>query len=299
MVAAPGLDASGGVFTAAQPSHAGVLGGMAVSRWAAADVEELNAPGFDNRVVCLQLQPLDVSIWANGRLVADGLLARGSFQAHAPGDTFRAVARRGYDLLRFVIPEPVLGDVVTELELGESAAGLELLEASTSADPFLLALGVEITRALASDAPVWKLHADRLAAGFLTQILARHSNVVGSGALKRALTRGCLAPWQVKRATDHVMAHLDEDFSLADLASSARLSPFHFARAFKRSTGLSPQRFVMERRIERAKELLTRTEQGLAQVALACGFASQSHFTTAFKRHMGISPGRWREMTVN
>jgi AraC family transcriptional regulator len=74
------------------------------------------------------------------------------------------------------------------------------------------------------------------------------------------------------------------------LAAEAGLSPYHFARAFKRSVGSSPHRYVLRRRIERAKYHLAAGELSLAAVALACGFGSQSHFTARFRATTGLTP---------
>ncbi len=108
-----------------------------------------------------------------------------------------------------------------------------------------------------------------------------------------------LAPWQLRRVHAFVDANLDADPSIADLAGECRLSPSHFARAFSRSVGTPPHRWLVNHRIERAKELLRDGGHELAQIALTCGFVDQSHFTRAFVRSVGQSPGRWRRQYCN
>jgi AraC family transcriptional regulator len=93
---------------------------------------------------------------------------------------------------------------------------------------------------------------------------------------------------------DYVEAHLDNDLSLSVLADIARLSPYHFSRSFKQATGVGRQRYVIQRRIERAKRLLRQTAQLLALIAQEAGFADQSHLTQVFRREIGITPGRFR-----
>ena len=78
------------------------------------------------------------------------------------------------------------------------------------------------------------------------------------------------------------------------LAEECGLSPRHFARAFRQSTGVPPHRWLMRHRVQRAKELLRRQALSLADIALRCGFADQSHFTRVFSREVGFSPGQWR-----
>jgi AraC family transcriptional regulator len=87
---------------------------------------------------------------------------------------------------------------------------------------------------------------------------------------------------------------LAENLSLAEVAHACGLSVAQFARAFKRSLGLPPHRFLIERRVERARDLLLHTGLPLADVAVRCGFADQSHFTKVFHRVVGTSPGHFR-----
>ena len=82
---------------------------------------------------------------------------------------------------------------------------------------------------------------------------------------------------------------------LNELAAIAALSPFHFAREFKATTGVTPMRFVLERRIAHSKVLLMAGITG-ATVALECGFSSQSHFCTSFFAVAGFTPGRWKKL---
>lgn len=99
---------------------------------------------------------------------------------------------------------------------------------------------------------------------------------------------------KLNRVIEFVEARLDQELSLDDLARIAELSPFHFSRVFKLTTGETPYHFVCSRRLARAQQLLTESDIALAELALACGFASQSHFTAAFSKAFGTSPGRYR-----
>ena len=106
-------------------------------------------------------------------------------------------------------------------------------------------------------------------------------------------TKG-LSPERLRRVHDYIEARLDEDLSLTVLADIACLSPYHFSRAFKEPAGVGPQRYVIQRRLERAKTLLCRTHQPLALIAQEAGFADQSHLTSIFRRETGMTPGRYR-----
>jgi AraC-like DNA-binding protein len=84
--------------------------------------------------------------------------------------------------------------------------------------------------------------------------------------------------------------------SIADLAAVVNLSRSHFARAFSRSTGLPPHRFVLQRRVARAKRLLKTTGLALSEISATCGFVDQSHFTKIFAAFERSTPGRWRRL---
>ncbi len=94
----------------------------------------------------------------------------------------------------------------------------------------------------------------------------------------------------------YMEAHLAQSVSLAELADTANLSRHHFCTAFRRSTGMTPHRYLTVRRVERAKRMLAGAAP-LAEIALDCGFASQQHFTTVLRQTLGTTPGALRELT--
>jgi AraC family transcriptional regulator len=114
------------------------------------------------------------------------------------------------------------------------------------------------------------------------------------GSLEIQSLRGGLAGWQRKKVAEFIEEHLHEEISLLHLAETAQLSRYHFARAFKRSFGLPPDRYHMNRRLERAKSLLRESVRSVTEVGLMLGFAETSSFTTAFRRAMGVTPTDYR-----
>ena len=110
----------------------------------------------------------------------------------------------------------------------------------------------------------------------------------------RPAAMGGFATWQCNRVVEYIDAHLSEAISLIELAELARLSPFHFARAFKRSFGAPPHRFHVERRIERAKTLLAKPALSITDIALELGYSETGSFTAAFRRITGRTPTRYR-----
>jgi AraC family transcriptional regulator len=96
---------------------------------------------------------------------------------------------------------------------------------------------------------------------------------------------------------EYIHAHLNAELSIVELARIAQTSPFHFARHFKASMGLTPHQYVIDRRIELAKWLLADRSRSIADVAYASGFATQAHLTTVFRRLVGVTPGNYRTHT--
>jgi AraC family transcriptional regulator len=126
-----------------------------------------------------------------------------------------------------------------------------------------------------------------------------------TGALDRALlpsglsststvAKGGLAAWQIRRVRDLVEQRLDETVLVEDLAGVARLSPGHFCRAFKVSTGETPHSYVVRQRIRRAQRLMLSTNDTLSQIACACGLTDQAHLTRLFRKLVNDTPLSWR-----
>lgn len=97
-----------------------------------------------------------------------------------------------------------------------------------------------------------------------------------------------------KRVLDFIEAHLSSEISLESLAAEACLSPYHFSRLFRASTGLSPHRYVTRRRIQAAQKMLLSTACPLVQIAIDTGFGCQANFTRVFRKMTGVAPGRYR-----
>jgi AraC family transcriptional regulator len=108
-----------------------------------------------------------------------------------------------------------------------------------------------------------------------------------------AMVKGGLAAWQQRTVRAHIEEHLSEQVSLATLARLARLSTFHFCRAFKQSFGVPPHRYLTNRRVERAKLMLAERKHSVTEIGLAVGFSETSSFTAVFRKITGQTPSRY------
>jgi transcriptional regulator GlxA family with amidase domain len=106
--------------------------------------------------------------------------------------------------------------------------------------------------------------------------------------------RGGLPPGATRRVDEYIEAHISEKIELPMLATIANLSTYHFAREFKRSTGITPHSYLVHKRVERAKEMLARTDYSLTEIALATGFSDQSHLARHFRNIVGSTPKQFR-----
>ena len=103
----------------------------------------------------------------------------------------------------------------------------------------------------------------------------------------------------MRRIVDFIEENLDRDLSLEVIATEAEISPLYLPRAFKTAVGQSPHQYVLRRRIQKAKNLLSNTDARIADIALAVGFSSQSHLSNWFLRLVGVSPASYRRQDIS
>jgi AraC family transcriptional regulator len=162
------------------------------------------------------------------------------------------------------------------------------------ADETILHLNLTAIAALRRPEQASRLFVDHLTLAFTAHL----AQTYGGMAPTTRLIKGGLAPWQERRAKEMLVADLSGATPLTEIAAICGLSSDHFARAFRRSTGLAPHAWLLRARVERAMTLLRQPDPSLSEIALACGFADHSHFSRVFARQTGRSPGVWRRMSI-
>jgi AraC family transcriptional regulator len=155
------------------------------------------------------------------------------------------------------------------------------------ADDRLWTLVRLLSEAVGDPDPSMQLYGDGLTLAIVARLFARPP------ASQMEDGRG-LAPWRLRRVIDYLDTALPDRVELTELAALAGLSPFHFSRAFKVSTGMAPYQWQLDARIRRAQTLLMDTEASLDQVAEATGFADAVHFGRTFRKLVGATPAAWR-----
>jgi AraC family transcriptional regulator len=138
---------------------------------------------------------------------------------------------------------------------------------------------------------------DRLFIDGMQSVLAAH--LLASYAIDRwrpSPTKPDLSYPKLKRVIDLIEMRFTEDVSLRELAREACLSAFHFSRLFRQTTGLSPHRYVTERRVQEAQRKLVFSRSSLVEIALETGFGSQANFIRTFRKSTGLTPGQFRAL---
>jgi AraC family transcriptional regulator len=200
--------------------------------------------------------------------------------------------RLGGDLstLHLYVRQAIIEEVAADLSACDHA-GIELVPRLGARDPLVERLALEVRDALTDPDPNAPIYIDYLTRAVAARLIRAHSTRTVPRPEAKA---GTLTHTQLDRAIDYMEAHLDKPLALLDIAQAAGLSATHFARRFKHSTGSAPHQYLMRCRVERAQRLLAETDNAIAQVAFACGFAHQEHLTRVFRRLSGETPARFR-----
>ena len=186
----------------------------------------------------------------------------------------------------YVSPERFAASAVVLLD--REPRELQLRESTFLEDPQLAA---QFRQLVTLD---WNEPGERLLTSSLAHEMVDHVLLTQVGQRQGLKLRGGLAPHLRRRLVEYIEQHLDQPLALGELARLVALSEYHFARMFSTSFGLPPHRYVLQRRLRRARELLLYSALPLGEIALACGFASASHFSNRFRQAFGAAPGLLR-----
>jgi len=281
-------------FHGSIPSLVTSIGGsnMIISRANSLDLGpeiHLGANAEDAFAIAYQLRDLPShEVWNDGRHSEMAAEPRSTFRIVDLHVDTRAHVDGSFDFLLIHIPRPAL----MALENANDVPPIDWIATQTrdpTHDPVLVGLESSILHLLSHPDVHHRLVREHLMLTLLSHVAVRYG-----GMSARRASGGGLAPWQVRRAKEALGDDLGTSISLADVARHCALSPSHFSRAFKASTGLSPFAWLQRHRVERAKDLLRHTDVSLAEIAISCGFADQSHLGRLFARQVGTPPGSWQ-----
>lgn len=199
----------------------------------------------------------------------------------------RCWAGSAFDYVHYSVPRKGLDDIAEDLGYGRvSDYRLAVLE-----DDLVVA---QITKSILPF--LGRSHGPSvLALDQFSLILGAHL-IQRFGVLHKTArpSKGGLAPWQKRRASELLHENMHGGIRLSEIAHECRLSVSHFARSFKTSFGISTHQWLIQHRIDHAKQLMSQTSMSLTDIAVKSGFNDQAAFTRTFHRFVGVSPARFR-----
>ncbi len=236
--------------------------------------------------VIMHLQDVKGLRLRNGEsLVHDGAWARGELIIADRREQWRLEHLSAFDCLQFSIPLSAIRDFAAGVGRPQFT---DLQCKLKTRDEVILGLAQALIPALEQPRLSSPLFLEQISLAVLT-----HLGQTYGGVHIPIRRKGALAPWQEKRATEFLSAHLGAQLSVTELAQACNLSRSYFIKAFKETFGKTPYRWLTEYRVAQAKDLLI-SGASIAEVANICGFSDQSHLTRVFSEVAGEPPGNWR-----
>lgn len=171
------------------------------------------------------------------------------------------------------------------------SANIEFIQIHERNDPLIQHIALTLLAEADSTESFGRMYAESLAQTLILHLL---KNYTSANHLPENVSGG-LSGYRLRRAMEFINENLEDDLTLSEVAEAVGLSQFHFARAFRHSTGLTPQQYLVRQRINLTKELLLEGDLPLVEVSIQAGFKNQSHFTTLFRKFTGFTPKAFRE----
>lgn len=275
----------------------GVNTGLSAALWVNNEVStiEVNAePVVSQNIVCLKMATFSADYWRDGRLTYSGPSTAGDISIVTAGSQPRAVMRGSFVCLHFYVPDDFLKGALVQEGHAISSSNLEIIDPKRVYDPIVERIGREVIGEMRADLPLSRLRLDALGLDLAVQMIRKYSTGGISKKLPAGPIRGGLSPWQLRRCIDMLSDDLAQDHSLSTLAAGVGLSPFHFARSFKLSSGVPPHVFLTRLRMEKAKMLLTDTDMAVTDIAFEIGYESSQALSRVFKKMFNCSPTEFR-----
>src|ERR1700752_1532183 len=261
-----------------------------ITFWKHDPLHDVVAPMADHVIMAFPAGPVRFER-RNGKEFVNGMTRPGSVTVIPAGSSSRWDIYQPLNVVQLYLPPTTLQRVAREADV---AAPGDLVERTVHPDPVTSRLLLSAADALEGSAALDSLFRHQLTDLLATRLLAAH---VGSPATFQPVMGG-LSPKVLCRAIERLRSDSDADVSLAALAADAGLSRFHFCRAFKESTGLSPHAWLRQYRLEQAMNMLRDTDASVVSVAAALGYSCQTAFAAAFRKLTGEAPSDWRKRAV-
>jgi AraC family transcriptional regulator len=223
-------------------------------------------------------------------------LDKGEVLLAAPGDDVSGVCAGDTEFVLVQLSPLFVTDCAARAGLARADMVVTFRERAVRGDARLTRLARDLAEELREEAAGQELVVGALVEQALVQLLRRYANLRRSARLE--LSRAGLVDRRIRLAVELMHAHMHRDLALEEIAAAAHLSPFHFARLFKKLTGATPHAYLAALRAARAQALLAETDLPVTEVGARVGYMSSSHFARAFRQATGLSPRAYRKALV-
>lgn len=246
----------------------------------------------DEHMICLSVAPRPVRLLQiKGGKTHMGLFGKGDISITPAKTPFFARCDGEDHYLQIRVASHFIQSVARET-IAINPDQLELLPEFRIRDPHIESIGMMLLCELKQENLGGGLYIESLANVLAVHLLRQYS--VAKACL--SVYEGGLRERQLRQVLEYINEHLNQDIRLADLAQLLGMSQFHFSHLFKQSIGTAPYQYLLQQRVERAKQLLKQTEQSIMEIALECGFNSHSHLSKQFRQFTGMTPKVYRTL---
>lgn len=243
----------------------------------------------DEHAICLSLAPRPVRfLQIQGSKTHTSVYGKGDISVIPAEMPFFARWEGNDNYLQIRLSSQFIQSVAEALEM--DCDRLEVVSEFQTRDFQIESIGLLLLAELTQENIGSKLYIESLANILAVHLLRQYATT----KLHLCVYAGGLPQRQLLQVLEYINEHLNQDIKLADLAQLLDISQFHFSRLFKQSIGITPYQYLLQQRIELAKQLLKQTDQSIIDIASLCGFNSHSHLSKQFRQLTGITPKAYR-----
>ena len=263
--------------------------GASIVRWKSesADAQILTArPLLSDYRIAVMMEPLDARIWNDDRAVWGGVIAAERFRICPPGVASQSIHMSGCDIVNLFLPVEFIEYLNDQRQ---TSIPLNLCSTSYISDHYVMDSIHQMLNAEVMAGSLYQQYCDALMVVLASYLLEHYS------AREASHTGGSLIGARLRKVLSYLAENLTDEVNIPFLAAMCSMSRSHFSREFHRALGIPPHRYLLNLRLEKARDALLTEAGSVVDIAYACGFHDSSHLSHAFTKHFGVSPVTYRQ----